>query len=339
MGMNMKTAKLMISLLGIVLFFDKPAYPQQKLAQTGMKFISVATDPRAAAMGEAVTSIDGSSVSMFFNPSGMARMENLASVSVGQVNWIAGIKHVYGSVAFSPANGNYGVIGFTFRTVNYGSLQETILASNDQGFIDVGTFSPTAFAAGVGYAKALSDKFAVGGDVNYVKQDLGQSIVKIDSAGNPVKKGESQNVISFDFGLIYRTGFKSLAFGMDIRNFSREIKYEQESFQLPLIFRIGISMNLLDLWNMDSKEHSFLLSVDATHPRDYPEQVNVGAEYTFMQMVSLRAGYMFNNTEYGLTAGLGVHKEIGGVTIGIDYSYTPFGVFTNVQRLGLQVDY
>lgn len=339
MGMKMKRMKFISSLLGITFLFVQPVHSQQKLAQTGMKFISVATDPRAAAMGEAVTSIDGNSVSMFFNPSGMARMENVASVSIGQVNWIAGIKHIYGSIAFSPANGNYGVFGFTFRSVNYGSLQETILANNDQGFVDVGTFSPTAFAAGIGYAKALSDKFAVGGNVNYVKQDLGQSIVQIDSSGNPVKKGESQNVISFDFGLIYRTGFKSLAFGMDIRNFAREIKYEQESFQLPLIFRIGISMNMLDLWNMDSNQHSLLLAVDATHPRDYPEQVNVGAEYTFMQMISLRAGYMFNNNEYGITAGLGVKKEIGGVKIGIDYSYTPFGVFTNVQRLGLQVAY
>jgi hypothetical protein len=313
---------------------------QQKLAQSGMDFLNVATDPRAEAMGEAMTAVDGNSTSMFFNTAGMARLENAVSLSVGQVQWIADIKHFYASVAISPSHGEYGVIGFNFRTVNYGQLDETILASNPDGFLDLGTFSPTAYSFGVGYARALSDKFAVGGNVNYINQNLGSSVTSINTNGSYVSSTSKMNVVSFDFGIIYRTGYKSLSFGMDLRNFSRQLKYVQESFDLPLIFNLGISMNVLDLWGIESNSQSLLITAGASHPRDYPEQVNVGAEYNFMQIISLRGGYMFNNDVYGVTAGVGVHKDIEGVTLGIDYSWTPFtGGFADVQRLSVNVAY
>ncbi len=329
-----------ICALMIVQFSIGAAFAQQKLAQSGMDFLNVATDPRAEAMGEAVTSLDGNSASMFFNTAGMARIPTVAAISVGQVDWIAGIKHFYASAAFRPFNGEYGVIGFNLRSVNYGNLQETIIANNPQGFVDVGTFSPTAYAVGIGYAKALSDKFAIGGNINYVTQNLGESITNINSDGSYVKTSEKLNVVAFDFGMLYRTGFKSLAFGMDVRNFSRAPKYEEETFDTPLIFNLGISMNVLDMWNIDSKTQSLTVAVDATHPRDFPEQVNVGAEYTFMQVVSLRAGYMFNNNVYGFAGGVGLHENIGGVNFGLDYSWTPFiGGFADVQRLSFNVAY
>lgn len=329
-----------IFVLMIIQFSMSTAFAQQKLAQAGMDFLNVATDPRAEGMGEAVTSLDGNSTSMFFNTAGMARLTSIATISVGQVDWIAGIKHFFASAAFSPFHGEYGVIGIDMRSVNYGDLQETIIANNQQGFQDIGTFSPSAYSVGIGYAKALSDKFSVGGNVNYVTQNLGQSITNITSTGGYVESTSKMNVVSFDFGMLYRTGFKSLAFGMDIRNFSRELKYVQETFDLPLIFNIGISMNVLDMWNVNSKSQSLILAVDATHPRDYPEQLNVGAEYTFMQVVSLRAGYMFNNNVYGFAGGVGLHENIGGVNVGIDYSWTPFtGGFADVQRLSFNVAY
>lgn len=336
----MSKMQILVRITVPLLLLTSIVFGQQKLAQTGMKFISVATDPRAEGMAEAVTSLDGNSQSMFFNPASMARLNTTTNISVGQVDWIADIKHVYASAAFSPAGGEYGVFGLNFRSVNYGDLDETIIDPNANGFLDLGTFSPTAYAAGIGYANALSDRFAVGGNINFVHQNLAdQSIVARDSLGNTTTKAEKKGVYSFDFGMIYKTGFKSLAFGMSIRNFAKEITYEQESFQLPLIFRFGISMNILDLWDINSQQQALVVAADATHPRDYREQLNIGAEYTFMQLLSLRGGYMFYNDEYGVTAGLGVHQNFGGVDLAIDYSYTPFGVFTNVQRFSFTASY
>ena len=141
-------------------------------------------------------------------------------------------------------------------------------------------------------------------------------------------KDYSLNVIAFDFGTIYKTGLKSLAFGMSINNFSREIAYERESFQLPLTFRFGISMNIMDFIPSMSEYNSLVLSIDAVHPRSYTEFLNIGGEYIFMKTFALRAGYVTKQDDYGLTLGLGITK----FGFAFDYSYTSHKVFNNIQR-------
>ena len=55
-------------------------------------------------------------------------------------------------------------------------------------------------------------------------------------------------------------------------------------------------MNLMDLINKDiSTEHALVISSEFVHPNDYTDRVNTGLEYTFMNMVSLRAGYETNH--------------------------------------------
>jgi hypothetical protein len=335
--MVMKTySRLFLLILCLSLLVDWAA-GQQKLAQTGMKFLAVGTDARGVALAEALTATEGYSSSMFYNPANMARLSGFANVMVGQTRWIADIKHNFGSVAFSPFDGEYGVLGFFLQAVDYGEIEGTIAYPNEQGYLDIGTFKPTALAMGVGYARALSDKFSVGGNVKYVTQDLGNAVVAADTFGNMVNAGNKTNVVAFDFGILYRTGFKSLNFGMTVRNFSREIRYVKDGFQLPLTFKIGLSMNILDLWGMDRETHEFLLAVDAEHPRDYPEQIRIGGEYVFLKHFALRAGYVTPTDEQGISLGFGL-KQVGidNFRLGIDYAYTAFGIFDNVHRLSFQ---
>lgn len=311
----------------------------KKLAQTGMKFLSVSTDARASAFSEAVTAVDmASASSIFYNPATMASIKEFTSLSLGNVNWIADIKYMHSALAFAPFDGDYGVIGISFVSVDYGKLQGTIVASNDNGYLDVGEYSPKAFAIGIGYARALSTKFSVGGSIRYVKQDLGSSVVNIDAASSSDPNGyvwddNSVGAVAFDFGILYKTGFKSLNFGMSVRNFSTEIKFKEEfeSFQLPLTFRIGVSMDAMDLIDVDREMHSLLVSFDASHPRDYSEQIFIGGEYTFMKMFSIRAGFVSPADEYSLTYGFGVKKNLAGVNLGIDYAYQPFGIFSSAN--------
>jgi len=316
-----------------------------KLAQTGLKFLSVGMGARQAALADAFTASEGNSASMFYNPAGMARLSGFADAAVGQVNWIADIKQSYASVAFSPFSGDYGVLGLSFQYSDYGDIEATILANNSQGYLDVGTIHPSAYAVGLGYARALTDKFSIGGNVKYVRQDLGNGITQasyVGSAGSytgAIVTSEGKNavdVIAFDFGLLYRTGFKSLTLGMAVRNFAREVKYQKESFQLPLAFRLGVSMNIFDLTGFDRETQALLITVDAEHPRDFPEQVKVGAEYVFMNMVSARVGYIGPADEHSISYGLGFQLAMAGTQLGLDYAYTPFGIFNNVQRFSVR---
>jgi hypothetical protein len=335
---------LLVSILLVYGIAIPVGYAQEKLAQTGFDFLSVGTDARATGMGESFTTIEGSSTAMFYNPAGIAGLNTFLDISTSQMKWLADIKYLSGAVAFAPYEGRYGVIGISLMNINYGDFKFTQVANNDQGYVDlVGMPKPNAYVVGLGYGKALSNRFSIGGQVKWASQNLGQGTVQIftkrtDNTGKVVQdttydvRNYTAGVFAFDFGTIYKTGLKSLAFGVSVNNFSREIKYERESFQLPLSFKIGISVNVMDLVPDLSEDHSFYVSVDAVHPRAYPEFVNIGGEYVFSKTVSLRVGYISHHPEYGLTAGFGVQK----FGVGLDYSYMPHKIFNDIQRLSVR---
>jgi len=311
------------------------AAEKKKIAQTGFQFLSVVSDARAAALGGAVNSLEMGSSSLFFNPANMANMKCRFHVSASDNAWIAGIHHNAFSLALNPApnTGNtWGVIGISVQSVNYGDVEWTIVDPGEDGYLDLGIITPSATAIGVGYAKALSTQFSVGGQVRWLKQDLGESYIAsptYSEDGDTLTVRNKITPVSFDFGTLFKTGFKSLVFGMSVRHFSEEIAYEEEGFQLPLVFTIGTSMDLMDFIDSEMIDQSLLLSVDATHYRSHPEQIIVGLDYTLMKLLSLRCGYVSSNDEDGFSFGMGV----GQYGLQLDYAYTPFGVFDKVQRM------
>ncbi len=319
--------------------------PTEKRAQTGMKFLSMSLDARAAGMGNAMASNDiGSSIAMFYNPASMGMMQSNGDAVFGRAEWIADINYSFGSIALRPAEGNYGVIGVNFMAVDYGDLQGTIRDSNPAntlGYLDTGTFSPQALAVGLGYSYAVSDRFSVGANVKYVRENLGSSVaqLQVTSTGQVTGVGVQEaetNVVAFDFGILYRTGFRSLNFGVAARNFAKDLTYVEESFELPLTFQLGLSMNLMDFMAAENKTHSLLLSVDAVRPRDFDEHLAFGAEYTLADMVSVRGGYAAPTEEEGISLGGGLHRKFGtSAAVRLDYAYTNFGVFNNVNRFTL----
>ena len=298
----------------------------QKIAQTGMQFLSVSTDGRGAALGQAMTSLEGGSMAFFYNPASAANMTKSIDMTASQNNWIADIKHNAFSVAFKPLGGRVGVFGITARNIDYGEIDGTIVAPNDLGYVGTGIMNPTALSLSVGYARSLTDKFSVGGNVGYATQYLGQSVVPYGDSLQT--KSNVAGGITVDFGTLYYTGWKSLAFGMSVRNFSGEIKYEDEGFQLPLTFAMGLSMDLLDLIPEKPQNQSLKLSVDALHYRSHPEQLNIGLEYGFANLVYVRGGYRTGEDIQALSFGLGLN--IAGIVF--DYAYTPTVDFADVQR-------
>ena len=327
--MNITISKKFIILITILLLVTG-SFAEEKLAQTGFQFLSVATDARAGAMGDAMTSLELGSASLYFNPAGLARMDGRFELLANQNKWIADITYNSYAVSYNPAGGRYGVFGLSFVSVDYGDVEGTMVWANEQGYIDTEIMNPTAFSAGLGYAKSLTDKFAVGGQIKYAGQQLGKSMTTLGEDSLIVKKNLAF-ATAVDFGTLYRTGFKSLVFGMSVRNFSNEIKFEKEAFQLPLTFRLGLSMDLMDLLP-DIPGHSLLLSVDASHPRSYPEQLMVGLQYGLQETLFLRLGYEGNRDENDISFGFGLSR----FGMSFDYAYTPYGVFDNVQRMTLR---
>lgn len=351
--MTMKIHAIVAVALGLLLGAAVPravaqqGTDQEKLGQTGMKFLSISADPRAAGMASAMTALEGGSSMLFYNPAGMARLGSQADLMLGQTGWIADIDYNFGSFAYRPFGGRFGVIGVSLVFADYGELQETVRAGNEQGFLDLGSFSPQAWSVGVGYARAITDRFSVGGQVKYANLDLGSSVVGVEGDGSVtddgvvlVRQNNEQGTAAFDFGVLYNTGFHSLNFAVSARNFAPEITFEEESFQLPLTLHIGVSMDVLDLTSYGASNlHSLVVSVDAENPRDFSEQIKIGGEYTFYNALSLRAGYVFPTDEEGISLGGGVRQEFAGIGFGADYAYTTFGVFSGVQRIALRLSF
>ena len=341
-------ARLAAFALVLTPLLGSPARAQQvedreKLAQSGMKFLGVSADPRAAALGGAATALQTGAGALFYNPAGLSRVESGVGAFLGQTTWIADISYNHGSVSLAPAGGRFGVLGVSVTSVDYGDLQETVFdASTDAGYRDLGTFSPTAYAVGLGYARTVTDRFSVGGQVKVVGQNFGSvatAFVADDVDGSYSREEVSTSVLAYDFGVMYDTPFPGLAFAVSARNFSQQAAFgDGESFQLPLTLQIGASLDTQGLTGLDPALHRLVLAVDAEDPYDYTSQIEVGGEYTFANTLSLRAGGVFPSDVQGVSFGAGLRQRLAGVGFGADYSYSAFEVFDAVHRVAVRFD-
>jgi len=331
--MSNKTKILFGMTLATLVFTNFLFSENIKYGQTGFQFLSVTPEARAAAMAEAVTATDMYSSSVFYNPACLANMDKFMDITLSRNSWIAGIEHNNLSFAINPFGGRFGTIGVSYQGVDYGEIQGTAVSPvSASGYILTDIITPTANAIGISYAKKLTDRFAVGGQVKKVTQDFGNMVISASEISDSTTVvNYSSSPWALDFGTIFNTNIKSLKFGMSVRNFSQEVQYENEGFQLPLVFTMGISADLMDFTPL-GKHHSLILNIDASHFRARPEQIKLGLEYTLMDFLSLRTGYANNMEETDLSFGMGL--SVLGLTF--DYAFIPFDSFDAVQIMTLR---
>lgn len=305
--------------------------------QSSMTFLQIGVSPKAAALGDAYTAVSQGVESVFFNPAGLTEMNSQFQAFVSSTQWFADIKYLAGAIGYN--SGDYGAFALSFIVVDYGTIKGTSLvpaASTGANYTLTGDVKNVgAYSFGLTYVKAVSTKFAIGGTVKYVGQQLGQLT---DANGNT--SDNNANKVAFDMGVKYFPGIESLRLGMSIRNFSTFVQYQNFESPLPLAFSVGLGMNLMDLINKDmSKEHALVLSSEFVHPNDYTDRVNTGLEYTFMNLVSLRAGYETNHDILSWSGGIGLGTSLAGTRIDVDYSYSQTKYFDGVNRFALKVGF
>jgi hypothetical protein len=302
-----------------------------KTAQSTMNFLLVGTSSRASALGEAYTSVGIGSESIFYNPAGLAVLNNRFDVNLNYTQWIADINYLSGGVSWNLDN--YGVIGFHLLTVDYGVINGTSIVTDETlyplGYKDDGPVSNVgAYSVGISYAKSISREFSIGGTIKFVGQNLGVSLLANGNKNNDAAK------LVFDAGVLYETGFKGFAFGMAIRNFATDIKREEVEEQLPLIFSLGGSINLMEIIDVEnSHDNSILFTTDFLHQNNYSERLNLGIEYKFLQMISLRGGYQTNRDLASWSGGIGFNTTVSDYSLELNYSYSRFEFFNSVSRV------
>ena len=307
----MKMKKNMFAGL-LILLLALNAQGFEKVGVTSFQFLKVSPDPSIAALGGAYTSISRGTASLYGNPAALVNQRGFGTF-LSQTAYVFDTQH--SSVAASWGFGDWAV-GVYGMTIDYGSIEVTDIAH--LGYLEDGTFNPGltgqslnlgATDLGLGFSQKLTDKFSYGLVAKWLSEDF--SVISTD-------------VVAYDIGVLYDSGFRSVVLAATVRNFGPQVKYLTQSYPLPQTMNLGASARLIGPGSAllkTSDMHSILLTADLVQPRDYAQQYNVGSEYAFRDMVFVRGGYRINYDTEGLNFGLGFKLK----NVALNYSYSDYG--------------
>ena len=337
--------KLKFSIVVVILIlfgFNNLNFAQKKKAgQSGMTYLAISLGARESAMGNAsVASVSGTQ-GLFYNPSTLTELSGFGLV-MNHVGWIADTR-VYG---FGAAYGmdNYGTVGVDLVYMDYGKIvgtQRVDKTIDERGFIITGDLSISDYAVGLAYAYPVNDLFSFGVKYKFVHENLGTADIAVKEIDkeNGIYEYETRewqiNHWGFDFGGFYKVGFKDLVVGVAFQNFSTDMKYWTEVFQLPLVLRMGLAMDLAKVILEDQTDFEINTAVDVLHPIDYTERVHLGTELVYKEMFALRAGYKFNYDVEDFSFGVGLKFNFQGYEGSFDYGYTHAQFFESINRFSL----
>ena len=314
---------------------------------TGANFLEMDIGSAATSMGGAYVSLANDVSSAFWNPAGLAYVNDKQIMFMNQP-WIVDINNFYAGMAVNYKD--YGTFAFTMNYINYGDELVTTV-SQPEGTGEY--YSSNEFAASVSFGKKMDDWFAFGATGKYVSSNIWHM---------------SANAFAFDFGALVTTEFLSptgkrnqgMKIGMSISNYGTRLRYDgidimvpidpepdeygnfddvqglykTSEWELPLIFRLGCSFEPIY-----TDSYRLLLAIDALHPNNNNESINIGTQFSYVNpgkaSFFIRAGYkglFLKDSQYGLTYGGGIRFYIDDYSsFDIDYSYKTLGILGDVH--------
>jgi hypothetical protein len=313
-----------------------------KRGQVGFRFLENPVSAEAIGRGGLGVGMFRNANAVFWNPGGLGWIEGKFDFNVNYTQGLADINQTAVAGAWNWAG--IGVIAIDVIAMDYGDFYGTRRADNEQGFVDTGVFSPNAWALGLAFSQKVSDRFSYGIHLKYARQDLGDAWI---GAGKDVndpnlvitQKSYAHSEPALDIGAVYDFLYHGIRFGAVVQNISREVRYEKEKFPLPFAVSFGLAVDPWSIFRPEDKTNSLVLGFESRHPRDFKEKLKFGAEFTSHDRIALRAGYMDNYDERGLTAGMGLNQNVGSTAFRLDYAFQDFGVFGSVHIFSFGVTY
>jgi hypothetical protein len=105
------------------------------------------------------------------------------------------------------------------------------------------------------------------------------------------------------------------------------------SYPLPLNFQVGIGFDIL---NYDFIK--IIGGIDAVHPNDNKERVQLGTQISVFDRFFIRGGYLYNHDTENYALGFGANLPMGNTLIQFDYSYSNYNILPAVHRISLSMN-
>lgn len=236
---------------------------------TAAGFLKIGVGARAAAMGDAFTTIVDDSTSLYWNPAGLVKMKE-RQLSATYNMWFAGISQGYLSLGYPLSR---GIIAGGINYVDMGEFDGRDIGGNPI------PLTASALNYHLGYANRVGEKFIWGISAGVVQDTITE---------------DTKSTYAANFGLLFQSS-ESLSFGLALRNTGDKLG----SDPLPFEARVGLALTRGPL----------VLALDIASPIDNDTYYCAGVEWWPWESIALRAGYKTNqDIGQGLTAGLGFRK-------------------------------
>lgn len=320
----------------IFMFFNAIILGQNKVGTTAAPFLGISIGPRAQAMGSAFVAMENDITSSYWNPAALSVIEN-NGVMLSHTEWLLGTS--FNWVGFNYNIGSGYAFSMNLAQLDYGREPITTLYEQER----TGRYwDAQDMSIGLSIAKSLTNRFSIGGTAKYIYQQIWN---------------EKASTMAVDIGILFKTNFNDMRLGMSISNYGGEMRLEgddllekididqesagnnetlvanmkTESYPIPIFFRIGLAYDLFQSY----KFNRVTFAIDAIHPTDNVEYVNMGMEYAWSELVMLRAGYknlFMPDAQEGLSFGGGLQYGMSGIgKFKIDYAYMDFKDLGGVQ--------
>ena len=262
---------------------------------TGLAFLKLGVGARAIAMGDAYTAVGGDASCVYWNPAGCVDVENI-DVVLMHSEWFQGIRYEYAGGVRSDCTQAYGggIVGLYMDDLDW--------RGEDPTAESLGTFGVFDFALSGIYARQLTDALSIGATGKYLHSKIEDEIAR---------------GFAVDLGAQYDTPvLEGLTAGLAIQNLGRQMKYIEDGFDLPVMYRLGAAYSR----DLDEMNGVLLVVGDVVVPNDGDPKLHVGMEFEYAGVMAGRFGYRSGWDNQNISVGLGAKVR----NFRLDYAYVPF---------------
>jgi hypothetical protein len=307
--------KTLIGIVFVSLLIVRSADAGNRSGSVTGQFLKIPVNARTTALGNAQVALAEGAGSIAYNPAGMLTIQNV-SFAATYHQWFADITHSFFGVAANLQEWGAVGVGLTILTTD-DMIVRTPAFPEGNGEL----FKATDYALTISYARQVSQEFALGLSAKYIKSFLLNSDIKA-------------NTIAFDVATLYDIPALRTRLGISVSSLGRDLKFLNEQYSLPTTIRFGSKTTVYE-----EDVHRFYVAFQVGRPNDADEQYNLGIEYRYQDLVSLRTGYRFNYDTENWSGGLGVSLASLGINGSMDYSYTNYKFLPGTHMLTTEIGF